>query len=61
MIFVLLQRNRPGLFQNESARHQDYSQGRIIGHADERGHAGRYLDQPSEETPLRSDEPDVEN
>ncbi len=58
---MLLQRNRPELFQDESARHQDYSQGRIIGHADEHDRAGRYLDQPSEETPLRSAEADIEN
>lgn len=58
---MLLHSNRPGWFQDESDRRQDYSQGRIIGHADEHDSVGRYLDQPSEETPLRSAETDIEN
>lgn len=60
---MLLQRNRPGWFQDESTRRPEYSQGRIIEHTDEQVSRGRYLDQPSEETPLRSAEAeaDVEN
>ena len=58
---MLLQRNRPAWFQDESARHREYPQGRIIEHTDEQVSGGRYLDQPSEETPLRSAEADVEN
>ncbi|ERF77112.1 hypothetical protein EPUS_08679 [Endocarpon pusillum Z07020] len=60
-MFVLLQRNRPGWFQDESARRREYPQGRVIEHTDEQVSSGRYLDQPSEETPLRSAETDVEN
>jgi hypothetical protein len=62
-MFVLLRRNRPAWFQDENggAGRRHYSQGRVIEQDDERVEGGRYLDQPSEETPLRSAEADLEN
>lgn len=54
----MLQRNRPAWFRDESdgAGRRQYSQGRVIEQADDGVAGGRYLDQPDEETPLRSAE-----
>lgn len=60
-MFVLLQMNRPVWFQDASAGRRHYSQGRVIDRTDENIGSGRYLDQPSDETPLRSAEADVEH
>jgi hypothetical protein len=62
-MFVLLRRNRPAWFQDENANvgRRNYPQGRVIDEADERVGGGRYLDQPSEETFLRSGEAEIGN
>jgi hypothetical protein len=59
---MLLRRNRPAWFQVEAARHRPYPRGRITEPTDEHvAGAGRYLDQPSEETPLRAPDANAEN
>jgi hypothetical protein len=59
---MLLRRNRPAWFQVEAARNRQYPRGRITDPNDEHVNgAGRYLDQPREETPLRAADAHAEN